>query len=146
MGDLDTQPAPPLLASTLLALEETRDRLRLPPASTGLASLDELALDGGFRYGEITSIAGTSGMGKTLVCYCISRPASFAFLEVRWLGYAPPGDDCCSPEISIACLPRNCIPPPRPLQERSCVHRYDRLLFSPSITIHYRFSTRGAGV
>lgn len=146
MSDLDAKPAPPLLASTLLALEETCDRLRLPPASTGLASLDELALDGGFRYGEITSIAGASGMGKTLVCYCISHPAAFACLEVVWLEHARLEGDSCSPEISIASLPRNCLPPPRPLQERSCVHRYDRLLFSPSITIYHRFSTRGAGV
>ena len=90
MGDLDAQPAPPLLASTLLALEETRHRSQIPPASTGLASLDELALDGGFRYGEITSIAGASGMGKTLVCYCIFHPTYFACLEVGWLGHAPP--------------------------------------------------------
>lgn len=83
MGDLNSQPALPLLASTVLALEETRVRLRLPPASTGLASLDELALDGGFRYGEITSIAGASGMGKTLVWYRIPDPASFACLELE---------------------------------------------------------------
>lgn len=86
MGDLEPQPALPLLASTVLALEETRERLRLPPASTGLASLDELALDGGFRYGEITSIAGASGMGKTLVWYWIPNPTSFASLE---FGSAP---------------------------------------------------------
>ncbi len=35
--------------------------------SSGLDTLDREALDGGFRYGEITAVAGASGTGKTLV-------------------------------------------------------------------------------
>lgn len=63
MHDLNDKTAPPL-GSTLLALDEPCYRLRPLPASTGLASLDVLALDGGLRYGELTSVAGASGWEK----------------------------------------------------------------------------------
>ena len=36
-------------------------------APTGCRAIDDAALDGGFRFGEITMIAGSSGSGKTLV-------------------------------------------------------------------------------
>ena len=62
-----TQPAPPLLGSNLLAAARAHESTRPTPASSGCAALDEAALSGGFRYGEITSIAGASGTGKTLV-------------------------------------------------------------------------------
>ena len=61
------QPAPPLLGSNLLAAARAHESTRPTPASSGSAALDEGALSGGFRYGEITSIAGASGSGKTLV-------------------------------------------------------------------------------
>lgn len=61
------QPAPALIAFNLLAVEKAHDSTRPAPASSGSAALDELALSGGFRYGEITSIAGAIGTGKTLV-------------------------------------------------------------------------------
>lgn len=61
-----SEPAPPILGSTLLAAALSNPKPALVPTSTGCASLDT-ALYGGFRYGEITSIAGASGMGKTLV-------------------------------------------------------------------------------
>lgn len=60
-------PAPPLLGSNLLAAARAHEDTRPTPASSGSAALDEGALSGGFRYGEITSIAGASGTGKTLV-------------------------------------------------------------------------------
>ena len=60
-------PAPPLLGSNLLAAARAHEDIRPPPASSGSAALDEGALSGGFRYGEITSIAGASGTGKTQV-------------------------------------------------------------------------------
>ena len=61
------QPAPPLLGSNLLAAARAHESTTPTPASSGSAALDEGALSGGFRYGEITSIAGASGTGKTLV-------------------------------------------------------------------------------
>ena len=61
--------APGILASSLLALAEAHEQLKPEPGSSGSTTLDEAALEGGFRYGEITSIAGASGIGKTLVCY-----------------------------------------------------------------------------
>lgn len=61
------QAAPPLLGSSLLASAKAHEKARPLPASSGSATIDQNALDGGFRYGEITSIAGASGTGKTLV-------------------------------------------------------------------------------
>lgn len=61
------EPAPALLGSTLLANEEKLDLSRPSPLSSGLDTLDREALDGGFRYGEITAVAGANGTGKTLV-------------------------------------------------------------------------------
>ena len=61
------QSAPPLLGSNLLAAARAHENIRPTPASSGSAALDEGALSGGFRYGEITSIAGASGTGKFLV-------------------------------------------------------------------------------
>ena len=59
--------APALLGSTLLANEEKLDSSKPGPVSSGNDTIDEQALDGGFRYGEITSVAGANGTGKTLV-------------------------------------------------------------------------------
>lgn len=59
--------APVLLGSNLLTAARVHEHRRPEPASSGSVVIDENALDGGFRYGEITSIAGTNGMGKTLV-------------------------------------------------------------------------------
>ncbi|CAF9938367.1 MAG: hypothetical protein ALECFALPRED_007621 [Alectoria fallacina] len=64
-----SQAAPPLLGSSLLASAKAHEKARPLPASLGSATIDQNALDGGFRYGEITSIAGASGMGKTLLAY-----------------------------------------------------------------------------
>ncbi|KAL9117765.1 MAG: hypothetical protein Q9187_005694 [Circinaria calcarea] len=63
-----TEPAPPILGSALLSSTiQNQSRAPTPaPLSIGHAQID-IALRGGFRYGEITSIAGASGMGKTLV-------------------------------------------------------------------------------
>lgn len=73
MADGD-QAAPGLLASTLLAAAEAHAKTRPSSASSGLNIIDDLALHGGFRYGEITSIAGASGSGKTLVSCLFTRP------------------------------------------------------------------------
>lgn len=82
------QPAPGILGSTLLATALAREKLRPAPASSGCAAVDGAALEGGFRYGEITSIAGASGMGKTLVRFCtewglLSDNSISMFFEVR---------------------------------------------------------------
>ncbi|KAL8673928.1 MAG: hypothetical protein Q9168_001675 [Polycauliona sp. 1 TL-2023] len=66
------EPAPPLLGSTLLANEEKLESSRSrPPLSSGLDTIDREALGGGFRYGEITAVAGANGTGKTLLAYQI---------------------------------------------------------------------------
>ena len=62
-----SQAARVILGSSLLAVARTHDKLRVSPASSGSAIIDEMALDGGFRYGEISSVAGINGTGKTLV-------------------------------------------------------------------------------
>ena len=59
--------APPLLGSNLLVSAQAHESDRPLPANSGSATIDQDTLDGGFRYGEITSIAGASGTGKTLV-------------------------------------------------------------------------------
>lgn len=59
--------APAQLASALLEAALSRNESTPTPASSGLDEIDTVALHGGFRYGEITSIAGASGTGKTLV-------------------------------------------------------------------------------
>ncbi|KAL9581339.1 MAG: hypothetical protein Q9212_003960 [Teloschistes hypoglaucus] len=65
----DKAAAPPLSGSTLLANEERHESSRPAPASCGNGAIDRGALDGGFRYGEITSIAGAKGTGKTLFAF-----------------------------------------------------------------------------
>ena len=58
-------PASPYLASTLLDLSSPSQLP--PPASSGSFAIDTSALGGGYRYGEITSIAGPTGTGKSLL-------------------------------------------------------------------------------
>lgn len=82
MADQD-QAAPGLLASTLLAAAEAHMKTRPSSASSGLNILDDLALQGGFRYGEVTSIAGTSGSGKTLVGFSFHPFLSVGREEIR---------------------------------------------------------------
>lgn len=64
---VSSQAAQPLLGSSLLVSAQAHESARPSPASAGSATIDQNALEGGFRYGEITSIAGASGTGKTLV-------------------------------------------------------------------------------
>ncbi|KAL8787902.1 MAG: hypothetical protein Q9213_001929 [Squamulea squamosa] len=61
--------APPLLGSTLLANEVKLDISRPRPVSSGNNTIDKAVLDGGIRYGEITSVAGANGTGKTLLAF-----------------------------------------------------------------------------
>lgn len=63
-----SQAVPPILASALLMTAEAEERSLRAPLSCGLATIDNLVLDGGFRHGEITSVAGATATGKTLVC------------------------------------------------------------------------------
>ncbi|KAL9029107.1 MAG: hypothetical protein Q9196_002620 [Gyalolechia fulgens] len=58
-----------LLGSALLVAEENHNRITPAPASSGNYTIDKEALDEGFRYGEITSIAGPTGTGKTTLAY-----------------------------------------------------------------------------
>ncbi|MCJ1284195.1 hypothetical protein MMC26_003526 [Xylographa opegraphella] len=75
--------AQPILGSTLLATALAKTKLRVSPASTGCATIDA-AIHGGFRYGELISLAGASGMGKTLISlhaiasHLIAHPAGEA--------------------------------------------------------------------
>ena len=62
-----SQAAPPILASNLLAAARAHIEATPAPVSSGSVVIDNQALSGGFRYGEITSIAGVRGTGKTLV-------------------------------------------------------------------------------
>ena len=64
----DASPATPQLGHNVLAAAESF--IKSPPprsATTGCARIDEQVLKGGFRYGEVTSVAGAAGSGKTLV-------------------------------------------------------------------------------
>ncbi|MCJ1468400.1 hypothetical protein MMC07_007028 [Pseudocyphellaria aurata] len=65
----ENQAAPGVLASTLLAAAEGIVKTWPSSASSGIKTIDDLALHGGFRYGEVTSIAGASGSGKTLFAF-----------------------------------------------------------------------------
>ncbi len=59
--------ASPILASALFNISSTSQTQK--PASSGSFAIDTSALEGGYRYGEITSIAGPKGTGKTLLGY-----------------------------------------------------------------------------
>ena len=61
------QAAPAILGSSLLSAAKEHEKQNHVAAISGSATIDEKPLEGGFRYGEITSIAGASGTGKTLV-------------------------------------------------------------------------------
>ncbi|KAL8772982.1 MAG: hypothetical protein Q9209_002002 [Squamulea sp. 1 TL-2023] len=67
--EISQDAAPPLLGSTLLASELKLDISRPCPVSSGNDTIDKAVLDGGFRYGEITSVAGANGTGKTLLAF-----------------------------------------------------------------------------
>lgn len=74
---------PALLGSTLLANEEKHESLRPTAASCGNEAIDREALDGGFRYGEITCIAGVPKTGKTLVSRFLDAIADRMLDELR---------------------------------------------------------------
>ncbi|KAL8967055.1 MAG: hypothetical protein Q9197_005640 [Variospora fuerteventurae] len=61
--------APALLGSTLLQSEEKHESLKPPPASCGSPDVDVGVLEGGFRYGEVTAIAGANRTGKTALAF-----------------------------------------------------------------------------
>ena len=103
-------------ASSLIAAEEARERFRPAPASSGLAAIDKHALDGGFRYGEITSIAGAPGVGKTLVstlCCPYRRDKMCMFL------CSSVGGELIRLIVGISC---HCQPPATFWKERSRCH------------------------
>ena len=66
-GNLTVESAPVILGSTLLRADEARQRLRPGDASSGCAAIDVAALDGGYRYGEVTCLSGAANTKKKLV-------------------------------------------------------------------------------
>ena len=60
-------PAYATLGSILHARATHSPRTIRRYATTGCSNIDAGPLDGGLRYGEITTVAGASGAGKTLV-------------------------------------------------------------------------------
>lgn len=66
-----SEPATGILGSTLLSASKTNANRVLPYLSSGCTGIDEEALSGGFNYGEITSIAGSNGTGKTTVSFLV---------------------------------------------------------------------------
>ena len=56
-----------VLGSSLHVQSRQLPRRTHTAAPTGCAAIDTHALDGGFRYGEVATIAGANGTGKTLV-------------------------------------------------------------------------------
>ena len=63
-----SSPASSHLGTNLLRATEHRT-WHATAASCGSVLLDEVVLGGGFRYGELTSIAGASGTGKSTLAY-----------------------------------------------------------------------------
>ncbi|KAL8763635.1 MAG: hypothetical protein Q9184_000635 [Pyrenodesmia sp. 2 TL-2023] len=61
--------APVLLGSTLVVNEEEHEHLKPLLASCGSRDIDLEVLEGGFRYGEVTTVAGAPGTGKTTLAY-----------------------------------------------------------------------------
>ncbi len=59
------------LGSSLLPLAQAHENLKPAPTSSGSTIIDQGPLEGGLSYGEITSIAGASAMGKTLVGFIL---------------------------------------------------------------------------
>ena len=57
----------PVLASSMLANALLNDNSGSRVIKSGCQAIDQGALNGGFRHGEITAIAGCSGTGKTTV-------------------------------------------------------------------------------
>lgn len=105
----------PVLGSALLEIAEAERGLLRDPLSCGLASIDNLVLDGGFRYGEIISIAGATATGKTLVRFSLPQILRVPpFEESYWVSvkaarvlyrYIPPFD---SPrKIQLVCVSRD---------------------------------------
>ena len=69
----NSQAVPPVLGSVLLETAKAEKRMLREPLSCGLACIDNVVLGGGFRYGEIISMAGAAATGKTLVCVLFCR-------------------------------------------------------------------------
>ena len=59
--------ARPILGSSLLTHALLNDKPGPKVVKSGCGAIDQGALDGGLRYGEVTAIAGSSGTGKTIV-------------------------------------------------------------------------------
>lgn len=57
----------PVVGASLLRAALSRQTHLPERLSSGSAAIDDQALGGGFRYGEITAIAGAHGTGKTTV-------------------------------------------------------------------------------
>ena len=59
--------AVPVLGSSLLAADIKNGVSAIRFVGSGSPAIDDLALRGGFRCGEITSIAGAADTGKEIV-------------------------------------------------------------------------------
>ena len=77
------QPAPLILAPTLLKEEQKAARTRSSCVGTGHEVFDGSVLGGGFAYGSVVGISGDVGRGGSEVCLFVpSWMLCFLFLEV----------------------------------------------------------------
>lgn len=73
------EPSLPVLGSALLAKSLVRAQSKPFSVGTGCPEINSV-LGSGFEYGRLTSIAGASGMGKTLVWPCVHPSLAYCGL------------------------------------------------------------------
>ena len=155
--EAQTPTATPVLGSSLLGAALSH-RSHLPePLSSGSAFMDDQALRGGFRYGEITSIAGAHGTGKTTVrrkTFCTAFHGGMCLDCISSTQY--PHFESRIPEVALqpctvirsskrtcmfhvlihssGSLPCNCQPAPSQSEQRSSSRRHQRHILASAAT------------
>ena len=74
MADFTT----PILASSMLSHVLLQEKTAFGPIKTGCRAIDDSALEGGFRRGEVTVIAGSGATGKIVVSIPSTPEANFS--------------------------------------------------------------------